>query len=209
MSSVNPRTMEYYLGLDYPVQLLRHIQDDDVYWVAEIPDLPGCMADGLSPDEAIEHLSEAKQVWIDSCLEDGLEIPEPSKAYDHSGRFLLRLPKSLHKKLAREAKREGVSLNQLAVIELAGASKAGEAARETKSIVEDLGRRLDTLTEVCSLLMKRAEATERFGNLGLSAQDWIPDTNFTIFVSELGTAIHPLWQRQYEERHDPTSIAVG
>uniref|UniRef100_UPI0028EEFD6B toxin-antitoxin system HicB family antitoxin n=1 Tax=Selenomonas noxia TaxID=135083 RepID=UPI0028EEFD6B len=55
---------------------------------------------------------------------DGISIPEPAHEEDYSGRFNLRLPKSLHKDLALTAKMEGVSLNQLAMCLIAGGLKA-------------------------------------------------------------------------------------
>jgi predicted RNase H-like HicB family nuclease len=96
----------------YPVQLSHHSEEDDEYWLAELLDLPGCMADGSSPDDALENLEEAKHLWIETQIEDGDEVPEPTQAHDYSGKFLVRMPKSLHFRLAMQAKREGVSLNQ-------------------------------------------------------------------------------------------------
>ena len=96
----------------YPVQLPHHSEEDDEYWLAELLDLPGCMADGSSPDDALENLEEAKRLWIETQIEDGYEVPEPAKVHDYSGNLLVRMPKSLHYRLAMQAKREGVSLNQ-------------------------------------------------------------------------------------------------
>ncbi len=106
------KDLAYYLDLPYPVQLSHQSEDDDEYWLAEALDLPGCMADGSSPDEALESLEEAKRLWIETQIEDGYEVPEPTRVHDYSGKFLVRMPKSLHYTLAVQAKREGVSLNQ-------------------------------------------------------------------------------------------------
>ena len=69
-------------------------------------------------------LDDAKQSWLEAALADGISIPEPAREEDYSGRFNLRLPKSLHKDLALTAKMEGVSLNQLAMCLIAGGLKA-------------------------------------------------------------------------------------
>ena len=106
------KDLAYYLNLPYPVQLSHQSEDDDEYWLAEILELSGCMADGSSPDEALESLEEAKQLWIETQIEDGYEVPEPTQAHDYSGKFLVRIPKSLHHRLVIQAKREGVSMNQ-------------------------------------------------------------------------------------------------
>ena len=72
----NPQ-LEYYLNLSYPVQISRQSDDDDEYWFAEIPQLPGCMSDGPNPDEALKNLEDAKRLWIETHIEDGYEVPEP------------------------------------------------------------------------------------------------------------------------------------
>jgi len=106
---------ENYLGLSYPV-LLRKISDDgEEYYFAEIPDLPGCMAHGTSPDEAMESLEESKRLWIEERLDQGYPVPEPRDLEEFSGKFVQRLPKVLHRELTIQAKRNGVSLNQYIV----------------------------------------------------------------------------------------------
>ena len=57
--------------------------------------------------------------WIEAKLEAGYSIPMPVDSDSYSGKFVLRLPKSLHAKLAMEAEQEGVSLNQYALYKLA------------------------------------------------------------------------------------------
>jgi antitoxin HicB len=85
--------------------------DPDGYWIAEHPELPGCKADGQSAQEALSSLDVSRELWIESALATGLEVPEPQEAPQYSGRFVLRIPKSLHRDLAKEAEVEGVSLN--------------------------------------------------------------------------------------------------
>ena len=70
-------------------------------------------------EELYESLTEAMEGYIEVKLENNLAIPVPETANDYSGKFVVRLPKSLHQRLAIEADREGVSLNQLAVYKLA------------------------------------------------------------------------------------------
>ncbi len=80
------------------------------------PDLPGCVADGGTMDEAIIEAQDAFAAWVMAEQEDKGELPAP-KTY--SGQFVQRIPKSLHRQLAERAKTEGVSLNQLAATLLA------------------------------------------------------------------------------------------
>jgi hypothetical protein len=62
---------------------------------------------------------DARRLWIEGEYEDGAEIPEPSYPEEYSGKFNLRLPKSLHRQLAEAAEEDGVSLNQYVITLLA------------------------------------------------------------------------------------------
>lgn len=87
---------------------------DTIEWVAEFPDLPGCVGAGDTAEEAVLMATDAKKAWIEIALEDGKNIPDAKNLYgnDYSGKFTLRLPKTLHKELTLQADDEGVSLNQ-------------------------------------------------------------------------------------------------
>ena len=119
----------YYAALDYPIELSRRDEDEESYWVCEIPDLPGCVADGETPEEAIESLSEAKRLWIESRLEHGHSVPLPTNTRGYSGRLLLRMPRSLHRKLAAQSRREGTSLNMYLVSLLSERAVGGATAQ--------------------------------------------------------------------------------
>jgi len=86
----------------------------EVQWAAEIPDLPGCIGSGDTPEEAIAMARDAQKGWIAVALAQGKPVPEPTNLNDseYSGKFTLRLPKTLHKDLALQAQDEGISLNQ-------------------------------------------------------------------------------------------------
>lgn len=64
-------------------------------------------------------LEDAEKCWLEAAIGGNYPIPEPVDTEAFSGRFNLRIPKSLHKKLAITAKEEGVSLNQLTLYLLA------------------------------------------------------------------------------------------
>ena len=50
--------------------------EDDTY-VAEIPELPGCMADGATQEEALANAKAAERLWLDTAKECGDPIPDP------------------------------------------------------------------------------------------------------------------------------------
>ena len=98
--------------------VLRPLPDlDGGGWLVEIPELPGCISDGNTKDEALRNVEDAKLEWFDYALKKGVSIPQPgdyeSEVLSYSGKFTTRVPKSLHKRLAEKAQEEGVSLNQL------------------------------------------------------------------------------------------------
>ena len=51
--------------------------DEDEAFVAEIPELPGCMAHGPSYSEALDSVREAMTLWIETAMEFGDPVPEP------------------------------------------------------------------------------------------------------------------------------------
>ena len=120
MVNATAEQVREHLNKPHPVQLTRVEENGETYWMAEIPDLPGCMSDGPNPEEAVVMIMEAKETWIESMLRRGYPIPEPCQDPAFSGNLRVRMPKSLHGRLASEAKREGVSLNQHIVAVLAG-----------------------------------------------------------------------------------------
>ncbi len=110
-------------NLEYPITLRPLAKDEGGGWLAEFPDLPGCMADGATPEETMREAADAARSWIKTAKAHGDPIPTPTHASrsSYSGRWVLRTPKSLHKRLSECAKAEGVSLNALAVTLLAQA----------------------------------------------------------------------------------------
>ena len=106
------RNLLYYLSLNYPFQVQKA---EDGSWFIIYPDLKGCMSCGNSLEEAISMGEDAKKCWIESALEDGVDIPEPRSLDKFSGNFRLRMPKSLHKSLAEKADQEGISMNQYCI----------------------------------------------------------------------------------------------
>lgn len=103
------KNLKYYLNLKYTVRLKKN---SDGSYFGEIEELPGCMTEGDDADEVLEMLEDAKKAWITVALERKLTIPEPA-ADEFSGKFNIRVPKFLHRKLTYKAKEENVSLNTL------------------------------------------------------------------------------------------------
>lgn len=138
------RNIGFYLGQRYVVRLRPLTENEGGGWLAEIPDLPGCMSDGGTPEEALSNLDDAKRAWLSAVLESGRSVPLPLGENDeYSGRVTLRIPKTLHRDLARTAEKEQTSLNQLLVSLLSFAygslyRKARKKLSETMFITTDM-----------------------------------------------------------------------
>ena len=110
--------LEEYMKLPYTYIVKEMNDESGHYWYGKILELPGCQSDGDTPNELFENLNEAMMGYLEVLIEDGDPIPVPVKDTDYSGKFVLRLPKTLHFRLAQEAEKEGVSLNQYALFKL-------------------------------------------------------------------------------------------
>ena len=105
-----------YLAKPYTRELIRN---QDGTWFARVMELRGCMTEGNTKEVALKNLDDAMKGWIDVAIEDGESIPEPLESRSFSGKFVVRVPRSLHRNLAKRAEVEGVSLNQVVVTALA------------------------------------------------------------------------------------------
>ncbi|MDX9873211.1 MAG: toxin-antitoxin system HicB family antitoxin [Clostridia bacterium] len=111
-------TVKEYMNLPYNY-IIKPVHDKSGdYYHSSVLEFDGCQSTGDTFEEAFKNLMEAMEGWIETKLENGFPVPEPVSPEQYSGRFVVRLPKSLHQKLSTEAVREGVSLNQYALYKL-------------------------------------------------------------------------------------------
>ena len=113
------KDLRHYLSLEYTIRLKRN---SDGSYFAEIEELPGCMTEGDTEEEAIKMVEDAKKAWLKVALDRKLNIPEPASD-EFSGKFNVRVPKFLHRKLVYKARQENVSLNSLVTSTLASTVK--------------------------------------------------------------------------------------
>lgn len=109
--------------------------EDGGGYLVEVPDLPGCMTDGDTPEEAFQKLESAIDLWLEMAKESGRKIPEPKyhDSNDPSGKFTARIPKQLHKELMCAAEEQGVSINQLVVYYISKGIHGEHAASREKA----------------------------------------------------------------------------
>jgi antitoxin HicB len=102
----------------YPIVLARAANGDGLGWIATVEELPGCEAHGPTPESAAAAMSDAVEEWVREARAEGREVPPPGAAAAHSGKLLVRMPRSLHAELVRASDREGTSLNAYIVAAL-------------------------------------------------------------------------------------------
>jgi predicted RNase H-like HicB family nuclease len=119
------------------------IPQEDGRFSSEILEFPGCFAEGDTPEEAYKNLNEAAEAWLAACISGGTPVPEPLTNYEVSGKFALRLPRSLYLRASKAAAKEGVSLNQFvanSIAEKLGAHGVAEKLDALLSEVRQLPR---------------------------------------------------------------------
>ena len=114
---MNDKVREY-MEKPYNTIINKVIDYNEKYFYGQILELDGCQSTGNTISELYDNLREAMEGYIETKLENNRPIPEPREVGNYSGKILVRLPKSLHHRLALEADRDCVSLNTLIVQKL-------------------------------------------------------------------------------------------
>lgn len=116
---MSKQNLDYYMTLDYPVEFFKIPEAYGGGYSAYIRQLGryAFRGDGETIAEAIADLEEVKEILFEDYLEKGIPIPEPvsEEEKSYSGRFVLRLPVSLHRELAEKAEENDTTLNQYCI----------------------------------------------------------------------------------------------
>jgi predicted RNase H-like HicB family nuclease len=212
------------------------VADEDGVFVASVPELEGCFADGDSVEEALANLEQVLREWLELAVEENEAIPEPRRQSSemYSGRFSVRVPRSLHRTLSERAAAEGSSLNQLVgVLLAAGLSSAaqttGDASRPGREqtgadLHEDIaadaaaGTRssIGALKGIATFLRNRGDLNFACLMYGVAAERIAATEGAEVASNELGTAAalarrhsrmrlaEALWRESL--RRDPTNL---
>ena len=110
------KDLDYYLSLNYPIEIKKIPDEEGGGYVATIPQLGryAFVGDGDTVEEALANLQKVKKYLFEKYLNEGIPIPEPTdeEASSYSGKFVLRIPVELHHYLATKAKENHTTLNQ-------------------------------------------------------------------------------------------------
>ncbi len=118
------RTIEEYMALPYRLEIIPDTSEGG--YEASYPELRGCLTTGKTLAAAAANAEDAKRAWLTAAMEEGYPIPDPENNEEYSGQFKLRIPKSLHRQLAQQSRREGISMNQYCLY-LLTRNSAGQA----------------------------------------------------------------------------------
>jgi predicted RNase H-like HicB family nuclease len=101
------KNIAHYMALPYTI-VLRRDEDNEV--VARVGELPGCVGHGSDEAEALDSVKGMQKLWLKDCIESGHTVPLPApESVLPSGKWVQRVPRSLHRRLAQMAKRENVT----------------------------------------------------------------------------------------------------
>ena len=129
-------TLAQYLALPYHFDVRAEREGEQSSWTASVEELPNCVARADTPEDAIARLRPAMESWLTSAIAEHREIPLPGgeapksrSNRSYSGRFLVRMPKSLHEQLALAAEQEQTSFNRLVTDMLTAAVARGDLGK--------------------------------------------------------------------------------
>ncbi len=115
---------------DYPFEVRPLSTEEGGGYLISFPDFAECISDGESVDDAIENGRDALKATIAALKSKKLPVPAPNSGGVASGKFVARVPKTVHAQLATRARAEGVSLNALVLTFIAqGLGGSGIKAR--------------------------------------------------------------------------------
>ena len=115
---------------DYPFEVRPLSSEEGGGYLISFPDFADCISDGETVAEAMENGRDALKATIAALKAKKLPVPAPNSGGVASGKFVARVPKTVHAQLATRARAEGVSLNALVLTFIAqGLGGPGSKAR--------------------------------------------------------------------------------
>ena len=119
---------------DYPFEVRPLSAEEGGGYIISFPDFAECISDGESVDEAIENGRDALKATVAALKSKKLPVPAPNSGGVASGKFVARVPKTVHAQLATRARMEGVSLNALVLTFIAqGLGSVGSKSRAKRA----------------------------------------------------------------------------
>lgn len=92
--------------------IISHVEEKNIY-IANVPELENCTAEGETPKDAIEKLEVEMTAQLENMKEQGIEPPEPLESQEFDGNLTLKVTPALHKELVFMARSSEVELEIL------------------------------------------------------------------------------------------------
>ena len=117
---------------DYPFEVRPLAEEDGGGYLISFPDFAECISDGETVEDALVNGRDALKATIAALKAKKLSIPPPNGGGVASGKFVARVPKTVHAQLATRARAEGVSLNTLVLTFIAQGLGGGATPARVK-----------------------------------------------------------------------------
>ena len=119
---------------DYPFEVRPLADEDGGGYLISFPDFAECISDGETVEDALVNGRDALKATLAALKAKKLPVPAPNGGGVASGKFVARVPKTVHAQLATRARAEGVSLNALVLTFIAqGLGGSGSKGRAKSS----------------------------------------------------------------------------
>jgi predicted RNase H-like HicB family nuclease len=164
---INADTLDFQLARSWTRELT---PDGDVV-SARVVELDGCFSEGPTMEIALANLQDALELWLEAAMESGSPIPEPRAEFEsseYSGRFTVRVARSLHRELSEAARLEGLSLNQFVSGLLAHSGPSSRELTTAASSIPDIREDIaaDAIAESVNSIGARKGIAGHLRNLG-------------------------------------------
>lgn len=138
---MDTKKLNKYLSYNYPIEIIFIPTDEGGGVSARIPFLgrDAFVGDGDTVEEALANLNRLKRALFEDYIKKGIDIPPPPTSEDYSGKFVVRVPKLLHRLLVEEAHRNGVSLNTYCVSILSQNSPLNKLELALTNLCSEIG----------------------------------------------------------------------
>lgn len=185
--------------LNYAFEVRPLSEDDGGGYLITFPDLPGCMSDGETVNEAIVNGLDAVECWLDVAKERGQHIPEPKTKY--SGQFVQRISKTLHARLVAFAKHEGISMNALVAQFISEGLANAEMKENLKSLFKEFAGKEKSKFEMISNAIKSMDDQSDPDDYFLGSTDKA-DPNYRVVISDKSPYFYIKTKGEWEESHE-------
>lgn len=145
MKMKKDKNLEHYMSLNYPFTGELYEENGELRFGLQVPELQGVWADGKTIEEAYNNLVETKKLWLETCLEIEIDIPESISEKDFSGKFILRLDPRLHRTLSERAQKSRISLNQYIRLLLERQISNSDLIAEIKQLRQLVAKQSETI----------------------------------------------------------------